>query len=243
MARFQRKFKRPEKSAAPEMDVPKMVRQNSISSLAKMGYRVSPALPLEIDPNLTFDYSRAAYRLLALKLVFAYVAAPPDQVPSELIQGAIRENKLTPYFSQGDRAMLQMDRAQSRQQNLDAVGWRLENMVALAAIFGSTIMKDIGPTMCSGDNVSHLINHDCPPFQGSANRWAHEHTKLDVPIVQMLEDFFYCWHNAARSIVYSGAPNPTQHDPRVLCRIIHERRHSLSWAVRGGDWDATDLST
>lgn len=238
-----RRYRRPVRPSKKQPDVPKEIRAQNVAALAEQGFTVSPGLPLMKTWVIELNYTRAAWRLLSLKAVVCYVTLSPAQLPTERIQATIRENKLAAYITQAERAMLTMDRAQSHQKHLDMVGWKLENMVALARLFGSTILEEIGLQMCGDEHVGRLLTTDSPPFGGSANEWAHAQNRMDALEVVMLEDFFYCLHNAVRNIAFGGLQNTTELDPRVLVGIVQERRHSLTWAVGNLDWDETDLST
>jgi Domain of unknown function (DUF4272) len=60
-----------------------------------------------------------------------------------------------------------------------------------------------------------------------------------------LEDVFYCAHNAVRSAqTGSTTAVPKDFHPVRDGGAIHERRHSLTWAISPGvKWEETDLST
>ena len=60
-----------------------------------------------------------------------------------------------------------------------------------------------------------------------------------------LEDLFYCAHNAVRSAQTGSKTSvPADFHPVFDGGAIHERRHSLTWAISPDvDWDETDLST
>ena len=69
-------------------------------------------------------------------------------------------------------------------------------------------------------------------------------TQAIEDIVRM-EDRFYLAHNAVRSGQTGEAGMlPAGFDPIGDGGAIHERRHSLTWALSPGTaWDDTDLST
>ena len=60
-----------------------------------------------------------------------------------------------------------------------------------------------------------------------------------------MEDLFYCAHNAVRTAQMGGkAAVPEGFHPVRDGGAIHERRHSLTWALSPGvEWEETDLST
>jgi hypothetical protein len=221
----------------------KAVRAAHVKKLAALGFRVSPGLPLDHGSAVTLDPGRTARRLLTLKLLFGYVAMPTQALTTERIQASISTNKLGSHFTKSERQIMTTKREDAQATHMDAIGWRLENMVALAWIFGSEILPAIGLEMCGGELCKKLLFEDSPGVDGKIDEWAAKRTCRDVDAVVAMEDFYYCWHNAARNIRFSGSPNPTQLDPTVLVGLIQERRHALTFSISATSWDDTELGT
>jgi hypothetical protein len=225
------------------MSIRPELRAQHVAALAAKGFVVAPSLPLERNLATTIDYTRVASRMLAAKIAFLYVAAPADMVSRERIDTSILVNKLDPFFTAKERTILAQDRAAARTQHLDAIGWSLENLVAFAWIYGSALLTSVGLTMCAGAPLKTLLTLDTPPVTGELGHWLRPRIRRTYEQIAGQEDFFYCWHNAVRSIAFSGAQNPTPLDPKLLVGLIQERRHALTYALSTGTWEETDLST
>ena len=60
---------------------------------------MSAGLPLSSVTTTSLNLGRAARRLLILKLLFGYVAMPPQALTTERIQASISTNKLGSHFT------------------------------------------------------------------------------------------------------------------------------------------------
>jgi hypothetical protein len=225
------------------MNIPQKFRDAHVMQLRKMGFAVSRGLPLTDWDERAFDIARVAKRLLAIKLVFCYVCIPKDNLPTDTIQQCINTNKVGRFLTKAEREMMMMNRDESHQANVDKVGWKLENMLGLSWIMGFERLSELGLEMCSGDHAKNLLFHETPRIEMGIEQWMGSTHPRNVQQVMVAEDFYYCWHNAARNVAFSGAKNPTGSPPEVLVGLIQERRMALTYALSACDWDDTDLST
>jgi hypothetical protein len=225
------------------MIIPKTLRDAHVSQLNDLGFSVSNGLPIKNWDKININYERVAKRLLAIKIVFAYVCMPKELIPTDKIQQSINSNRIGKFFTSSEREMLKMNRDESNKVNIDMVGWKLENMVGLSWIFGFERLNELGLNMCSGENVKQLIFQETPKIDSEINSWITNTKTRPIEQVIAAEDFYYCWHNAARNIAFSGAKNPTELPPQILVGLIQERRISLTFTLSDNEWDETDLST
>jgi hypothetical protein len=193
-------------------------------------------------------------RLAALNAVFAYVAAPESAIPADALVDHIRTAGLHKHMTSEETTILDLDRASANQQHVEAIGWKTENAIALAWVLGCEGELPFDGKMLAGDEIGSLVMQ-CPPVGAAAFKYWRAGLKPRASAeVAAMEDLFYCAHNAARSAYIEMMKNggksgryktvPPGFDPIANGGVIHERRHSLTWAVSPGvAWGDTDLST
>jgi len=218
-------------------------RQQHVLQLEKMGFKVSKGLPVNRPRVAEVDHRLLARRLLAQKLVFGYVAVGEDQLSFAKIQNCINVNILGGFFTESEKKMVMKERGQAHRDHVDAVGWMLENMLGLSWVFGSKILDDVGLAMCGGEHAKRLLLADTPNVNCEIDAWVAASRRRPTQEVVVKEDYYYCWHNAARNIVHGGLANPTDLPGPVLVGLVQERRHALTFALSSCHWDETDLST
>ena len=220
------------------------LKQRVFSELGALGFQPANSLaPPDLHAGVRSAYSLCT-RLMALQAVFAWSAAPDHIFASALLQAYIARNELRASMTESERALIDLPRDEARDRHAETVGWKLENMWALAWILGF----EEAPALDAGqipDAVIHAMlfeflhgcNDDAADFAArAALRPASE--------VVYMEYKFYCAHNAVRG-AQTGHPSvPAGFDPVAHGGAVHERRHSLTWSLAPGvDWDETDLST
>lgn len=211
---------------------------NFSSNLPTSGHRA--AVPAKLRP-----IRDVALRLMALDVLFAWVAMPDSDVATELLQDHIQKNNLTAHMTASERSIVQLSRSEANQQHVGSIGWHLENMWALAWILGF----DPSPEATSGQipgEISRAMVLEFLPEHGTRveDFLAGIKPRPEQQIIE-LEDLLYCAHNAVRSAqMGSESAVPEGFHPVSDGGAIHERRHSLTWAISPDvDWDDTDLST
>ena len=119
---------------------------------------------------------------------------------------------------------------------IDTIGWKIElpgfSLESRSPPSLDGIVKDdmvgmgngrAGTTMCLEDFISSCV---CAPTR-KWTRW---------------RPFLGCAHNAVRSAQLGSNTVPNGFDPLTDGGAIHERRHSLTWALSPGtSWDETDF--
>ena len=184
-----------------------------------------------------------ANRLLCHVGVFAWGSAPSEY--GEPISAFIDDNSLNEFMTEDELAIIGLSKDDASDEHADIVGWRLENMWSLAWILGLADPPSAITGQLPKEVTDHLIGLFLPDFLVNADSLLAGGALQPVDEVIRMEDLFYLAHNAVRS----GQSGETDRLPEGFHPIadggaIHERRHSLTWALApGASWDETDLST
>jgi hypothetical protein len=231
-------------------------RVNNLKLLASQGFVVAPGLPERgtDDAPILRPIDEIVGRLGALNVLFAYAAAPESAIPTADLLDHIRAADLRRHMTQEESPILELPRKSANEHHGNAVGWKTENAIALAWILGREGPLAFSGAMLDGDQIRPLVTQWPPIGAAAFKSWRAALKPRPLAEVAAMEDLFYCTHNAARSaqvemmeargkaVRYTTVP--TGFDPVANGGVIHERRHSLTWALSPGvAWDDTDLST
>lgn len=221
-----------------------------------MGFRVAPSLPERgtEDAAVLRPVAEVARRLAALNAVFAYAAAPESAVPGQSLKHHIDRACLREAMTPDELAIIDTERQSAQAEHGGTIGWRSENAYALAWVLGLNRPLVPDGTMLDGEDIQPLVMQWPPMAPGKFDAWAAALKPRSLEEVAAAEDLFYCAHNAVRSAqveMMEARGKPVRHstipadfDPVANGGVIHERRHSLTWAVSPGvAWDDTDLNT
>lgn len=224
------------------------LREQVMNELKSTGFQPAAWLPLTDIFRDVRPEEEIARRLFALGALFAWASAPRDAVPDQQLQELVDENRLIPFLTVEEQAIWNTSREAAQEEHSGSIGWKLENMWALAWVLG----YDKKPPCEAGQISQDVIHEMFFDYMGGLNVPFSEflaNSKIrDSEQVIALEDLFYCGHNAVRSAQFNSTEDtqfvPTEFDPVGDGGVVHERRHSLTWCLSPGvDWDATDLST
>ncbi len=223
------------------------MRERHYCVLAERGFRCARSLPLHRavgSEDRLRPVDEIAARLLALHALFLWVAVPEKVAATARIQAFFDRNGLGGHLSEEENEIRLLPRGEAREQHGDTIGWRLENMWVLAWILGF----EPAPPFYQGqlpDEVTRRMSVDfIPDLDADVAGFVAELTPRTAAEVARQEDLYYCTHNAVRSAQTGGDTVPESFHPVVAGGAVHERRHSLTWALSPGtDWDDTDLST
>jgi hypothetical protein len=220
------------------------IRNHSLIFLRSRGFRVAPSLPLS-DPGQTLrPATEIAARLMALDALFTWVAFPESAADSERLGKYIERNHLLKWMTHEERAIVKLSRQQAETEHINTIGWKLENMWALAWVLGfspePTIESDVIDTA-----VQQAIIYDfLTGLDSTIETFLDKCQVRSTEEVISLEDRFYCAHNSVRSAQLGLLTVPEDFDPIMHGGAVHERRHSLTWCLSPKvSWDDTDLST
>jgi hypothetical protein len=240
----------------PSQPVYSPVRARNMATLKDRGFVVAPFLP-DRDPDFKCTLrpvDELAGRLAALNALFIYATAPESAVPSSRLLDHIEAADLHSHMTPEEVAILDLDRSSAADKHGNAIGWRTENAVALAWVLGREGELAFDGTMLGGDQIRPLVTQRPRIDATGYKAWVATLRPRPNDEVAAMQDLFYCAHNAARSaqvqmLEARGKPVryetvPPGFDPVVNGGVIHERRHSLTWALSPGEaWEETDLST
>jgi len=231
-------------ASRPASPVSPMRREN-LAQLAKLGFVVAPSLPTvrSEGPVRLRPMAEVATRLQTLAAVFFWAGVPERMVKDHVLEGAMLQGRLMDQAMNDDIEILDLTRAEAARKHGNTVGWRLENMWALAWVLGFERAPSLGGQIDDDTRRALLEFVRFPKERPSA---LLERAKpRTVEEVDRMEDLFYCAHNAVRTAQLGDKTAvPEAFHPVRDGGAIHERRHSLTWVLSPGvEWDETDLST
>ncbi|WP_426344255.1 DUF4272 domain-containing protein [Pseudoduganella sp. R-32] len=220
------------------------LKQRVFSELMALGFQPANSLPLpDLDITLR-DAQTLCRRLMALQAVFAWAAMPVRLAETAQLQGYIERNDLRAAMTESELALIDLPRHESQAVHGQTVGWRLENMWALAWILGFAQVPTLDASQISDEVIEAMLFDFLPDWDGNIADFAASASLRAAGEVIFMEYKFYCAHNAVRSAQMGSMTVPKDFDPIAHGGAVHERRHSFTWALApGDDWDDTDLST
>lgn len=220
------------------------LKQRVFSELASLGFQPANSLPLpELDLRLR-DAHALCTRLMALQVVFSWAAMPEHVGATALLEGYIERNNLRASMTESELVLVDLPREQAQSLYGNTVGWRLENMWALAWIAGFEQAPELAASQISDEVIDDMLFDFLPGWDDDAADFAASVALRPASAVIEMEYRFYCAHNAVRSAQMGATTVPAGFDPIAHGGAVHERRHALTWALAPGDeWDDTDLST
>lgn len=222
-------------------------REHHYRLLAERGFLCARWLPLHRSEDHTDRLRPAdeiAARLLALNALFLWACTSEEVATTERLQAFIANNAVRDHLTADEVEVLDLPREQAREAHAGSIGWRLENMWALAWMFGFEPEPPFFQGQLPKDVIERMLFDFLPNLDATTAGFLADHTLRPVDDIARLEDLYYCAHNAVRSAQTGGETLPPQFHPVRDGGATHERRHALTWALSPGvDWDDTDLST
>ncbi len=222
------------------------IRDTNLRHLDRIGFQVAESLPT--GPNEGGSSLRPieeiGRRLLALQCVFLYASDFGENEPEDVIREALGSNNVSDLVANDEEAkIIQMPRSEANETYGHIAGWFLERMLPLAWILGLDHTPDPDGDPLGGDKRDALVQFVGRPTPDLSG-WIATFTSRSEHDVVVIEDLFYCAHNAVRSAQCGEETVPDDFDPVFNGGVIQERRHSLTWALSPGvSWSETDLST
>ena len=223
------------------------VRASSQKALNAAGFQFANNLPTAghraaVEGKLR-PLREIASRLMALDALFTWVTSP-ESVSTERLQAYIKRNALLDHLTGEEQEILSLSRADANSKHSNTIGWRLENMWALAWILGFDPAPDVSGQL--SQEISRAVVLDfLPGLDATVDDLLNKAQPRSEAEVVSLEDLFYCAHNAVRSAQTGSTSSvPEDFHPIIDGGAVHERRHALSWALSPGvNWDDADLTT
>jgi hypothetical protein len=220
------------------------LRSKTFADLKTLGFRPAKSLPLlDVDAVLR-PIPEIAARLLALDALFTWVVFDEESVESERVEKYIKRNRLQDAMTASEAAIIDLPREEAHENHKDTIGWRLENMWALAWVLGFDPEPDLEADQINSEVSRAMIDDFLPGLEGTTKILVKKSEPREVSDVIAMEYRFYCAHNAVRSAQLGGDTVPEGFHPIIHGGAVHERRHSLTWCLAPSiPWDDTDLST
>jgi len=215
-------------------------REKSLAILESAGFRVASSLPTvrSEQPTTLRPLHEVAGRLCALAALFVWVVLPETDLPSSDFDTSVWD-----HLAGDETTILTLPRSEAHLNHVNTIGWRLENMWPLAWILGFEPPPGIGGHIDPSIQDRLLRQFVGAPGISVAVLLSRA-TPRAVQAVDDMEDLFYCAHNSVRSAQTGRNTVPEGFHPIIDGGAVHERRHSLTWALSPGvSWDDTDLST
>lgn len=225
------------------------IRKRSGDILAAGGFHAAEGLPTAGHragvPGKLRPIREVALRLMALDALITWVNSPESSVASDRLKAYVERSGLRARLTEDELGILALSRMEAHDLHNDTIGWRLENMWALAWVLGFDPPPDPMLGQIPNDISRAVVLDFLPGLDASIDDLLDAAQPRTIQEVVELEDVFYCAHNAVRSAqTGSTTAVPREFHPVRDGGAIHERRHSLTWAISPGiEWEETDLST
>jgi len=222
------------------------IRKVNLDFLFERGFRVSFGLPFtELERPDTWrvrSQSGIAARLMALHALFTWVAMSSEDAPTDDVLDYIERNALREFMPPDERAIVDLRRSDAHDQNIETSGWKLENIWALAWVLGFEPAPSLAGVI-TREMAKAIVFKFLPGYGGTINSVLTRCSPRPVRDVVIMEDLFFCAHNAVRNAQEGGQTVPVGFDPVIDGGAVYERRHALTWCISPGTpWEETDLS-
>lgn len=218
------------------------MREKNYCKLAEHGFKAARSLPINTDSKLR-PMIEIASRLYALNALVMWVTIPEDFMPTDDLKKLIEKQNIHQWLTEQESEILKLSREEAKEEHIDSIGWRFENMWPLAWILGFKTPPLFYIGQVPEEISTEMLLQFIPENQGPEQILAKNNIRTETEIVEM-EDLFYCAHNAVRSAQMGIKSVPPRFHPIIDGGAIHERRHSLTWSLSPDtSWEETDLST
>jgi hypothetical protein len=222
----------------------KALRAKVFADLEALGFRPAKSLPLPEMNQPLRPAAEVAARLMALDALFTWVAFPEKSAATARVEKYIDRNGLRDWLTEDESKIIDLPRAEAHRAHVDNIGWKLENMWALAWVLGFDPEPGLAASQVGDDVTRPMFFEFLPGLDGTIDGLLAKCSPRSAAEVIAMEYRFYCAHNAVRSAQMGGQTVPAGFHPIAHGGAVHERRHSLSWCIAPEvAWDETDLST
>lgn len=220
------------------------LREQVFADLEARGFHPARSLPSPDVNHPIRPAAEVAARLMALDALFTWVAFSEEGASSERIANYIARSGLREWLTPDEDEIIALPRAKAYETHVDAIGWKLENMWALAWVLGFSPEPIIEASQIGTDVTNAIIDEFLPGLDGTVTELLTNAAPRQADEVIAFEYLFYCAHNAVRSAQLGRRTVPADFHPIIHGGAVHERRHALSWCVSPGvAWEDIELST
>lgn len=220
------------------------IREKNLKILSQEGYIVSASLPVNNCKGGSLrPFDEIIKRLFSLQSILFWVIQDDETTSSEKILSYIERNDLRRFMTIEELDILNLDRKVANNIHASTIGWKFENMWALAWVLGFHIKPEFNKGQIDDEVIKILIYEFLPAFNFNID-YMEKYSKRTYLEVFELEDLFYCAHNSVRNAQLGKDTIPQDKDITIYAGVIQEKRHSLTWCLSPGiAWNETDLST
>jgi hypothetical protein len=223
---------------------PDELRAKVFTDLEGLGFQPAKSLPLPDVDRPIRPAGEVAARLMALDALFTWVAYPEKAATTAGIKKYIDSNGLRDWLTEEESTIITLSRAKAHKAHVDTIGWKLENMWALAWVLGFDPEPGLEASQIGEDVTRPMFSEFLPGLDGTIDDLLAKCSPRSADEVIAMEYRFYCAHNAVRNAQLGRPGVPESFHPIIHGGAVHERRHSLSWCIEPEvAWDETDLST
>jgi hypothetical protein len=218
------------------------IRETNLRRLGELGFRSAEILTGWTEHLVLRPPVEIARRLMALDVLFTWIA--DDETETERVLAYERNNGLRDAMTDEEREQFDTDREEACEEWVDTIGWRLENMWALAWVLGFDPAPEVDAGMIPPEITKAMLLEFLPGLGKSVDDLlAKSNVRSNADVVRM-HDLYYRAHNAVRSAQLGRDTVPAGFHPVVDGGTVHERRHALTWSLSPGvAWDETELGT
>ena len=183
-------------------------------------------------------------RLLCSYVTVTWVVATEEAFPSKALLALVEQHGLSDKMTKKEEEILAVKRAEAKRRFGETIGWKMENMWALAWVLGFDSVPDVDQGQIAEETITSLWAFLAPVAKGKGEL-LKSFERRPLREVAQLEDIFYCAHNAVRSAQLGKLKAvPEGFHPVIHGGTVHEKRHSLTWVLSPSiSWVDTDLST
>lgn len=218
------------------------MRDRNTELLVAKGFEPASSLPTPSQLQLR-PVDEIAVRLAGLAMLFCYVALPEEALSEQNILGFLGSISDLAPLTPDELRIIDLPRAEATEAHQQNMGWRANNIWPLAWILGYDKMPAFATHRLQASEIQELLMFSPGP-RSPISEYVASHQLRSLDTIIELEDRFYCAHNAVRSAQLGYETVPDGFDPVIDGGAVHERRHSLTWALSPGvDWDDTGLDT
>lgn len=223
---------------------PRALRKKTFAELEALGFQPANSLPLPDVGQGVRSPREIATRLMALQALFTWVVIPETAAATDQVKSYIDRNGLCEALTDEEVGILEHPRAEAYDLHERNIGWKLENMWALAWVLGFEPEPGFDASQIQDDVIHAIFFEFLPDLDGTVDELLSKSNLRSAEQVITMEYRFYCAHNAVRSAQFGENTVPAGFDPFQHGGAVHERRHALTWCLSPNvSWDDTDLST
>lgn len=203
-------------------------RTRSLDVLKKLGYRISPSLPL-LDGAICRDKVSVSNRLLTLFAVVAlsYGWKSRQRLISDWLQSEELVGNLTP---------LEAEFVVDAGEHVPTMQWRLETLLALAWACKMTDTSLLDPM--PDDLVAWFPS--VQKAEPTAEFVKRIELRSNIELLSEL-DLMYCLASAKTDLHLHGEVDANRNSPDLY--TVQQRRHALEWLLFEVEWEDVELDT